>query len=79
MQKNLSRIVIMQAKDRRQAQKLAAHNTAQKELLAPLDPEKAYSASMVEVAADEAPEGSYYFAQGTEFKKVLIPLGIPPV
>lgn len=52
---------------------------AQKELLAPLNPEKAEAMPLVETAALETPEGTYYHAHGTGFEKVLVPLSRSPV
>lgn len=71
--------VILQARQRKREQKDLANSLANKELLAPLDPEKAYKASMVEIAAMEAPEGDFYVAHDTGFKKILVPLGGLPV
>ena len=55
-------------------QRSAAYRLAQKELLVPLNPEKAEAMPLIETAALETPEGTYYHAQGSGFEKVLVPL-----
>ena len=56
-----------------------AYSIAQKELLAPLNPEKAAAMPLIETAALQTSEGTYYHAHGAGFERVLVPLSKSPV